>query len=233
MPRVSPVAPLPPAASALLLAACPTEEPGPTPMATLEGDFAGEAVEVSAWSMFHWSEGLVDDAGAALDVDRLALSFSETPDLCRRERDFLAAARDADVPLPVPDEELPDHAALFEEHFPVVGAWDLTFWVGLPDGSDDVAGLEVDLAPTFDETYLNAEAVAARWDAVPPGDLLTWRSSLYYDEYGQIWTSASGTVRIDTFEPDVGATGSITAGFENDDGDAAAIEVSFVMATCF
>lgn len=209
---------------------------------TLDGTFRGEAIELEGVTMFHWSDGLQDQQGGDLTVDRIALSFSETADLCERQRAFLQAAAEQDVPLPLEHDQYDAHAALFEEHFPVVGRWDMTFWIGLPDGTDELSALEVDLAPSFDGTYLNAEAVASRWDRVPPGDLLTWRSEDWYGEFGETWTSLSGTVRLDSFVAGQSASGSISAVFEEDVGEVepgtdepeqAELKIAFDVEACF
>jgi hypothetical protein len=210
----------------VLLSAC-------TPERVIDGAFRGEEVEIVASTMFHWRSGLTDDEGDELSVDRLALSFSETEDLCDRQRGFLDDATDQEVPLGLDEDGYADHADLFAEHFPVVNRWDLTFWIGLPDGAETAEGMEVDLAESFDDTYLNAEAIASRWHEVPPGDLLTWRSTEWYGEYGEAWTSVSGTVRLDTFTAGERATGTIDAVFEDEDGETAEIDVTFDVGACF
>ncbi len=215
----------------ILLAGCTPD--GGTPGDTIEGTFGGESVELAGVTMFHWRSGLTDDEGNAIDAGRLALSFSETDGLCDRQRGFLADASDQGVPLPVDATTYDDHVALFEEHFPVVDSWDITFWLGLPEGTEEADAVDVPLAASFDDTYLNAEAVAVRWDRVPPGDLLTWRSDEWYGEYGATWTSVSGSVALDTFVAGEQATGSIQAVFEDAQGETAEIDVTFDVDACF
>lgn len=211
--------------TAILLCGC-----APNPVAA---SFLGEELELQAWTMFHWTDGLQDAEGNDISVDRLALSFSETPDLCDRQRSFLQDAADQDVPLKLERDGYEAHSALFEQHFPVVDRWDVTFWFGLPDGANTVEALEVDLAPAFDDTFLNGEAIAARWDRVPPGDLLTWRSEEWYGEFGEVWSSLSGTVRLDSFAAGEGAAGSISAVFEDGEGEEAQMDVTFDVGACF
>lgn len=206
---------------------------GCAPSNSVEGTFAGEELNLQSWTMFHWTEGLEDLEGNPLELDRIALSFSETPDLCSRQKEFLEEAGETGVPANLSGAEHDEHDALFEQYFPVTDNWDLTFWIGLPDGLDSFSGVEVDLDEAFDDTWLNAEGRATRWNSTPPGDLLTWRSDRWYGDYGTPWLTRSGTVRIDQFLAGDGVRGSIDAVFADDTGEEAEISITFQMGDCW